>query len=153
MKEGVEKVNKIDTYWHQYCEMEGLSNIRYTEAFQFGAKADWLASLVVAGTKTATCSSFPLYELEGEPLPKVGDYQIVLNSQDEPVAIIKTYSIEVYPFNEVPVDFALAEGEGSYEEWKEAHIAFFGRILPEYELTFTEEMLTVCDRFEKVYPK
>lgn len=146
-------MNKIDTYWQQYCEMEGLSNIRYKEAFQFGEKADWLASLVVAGTKTATCSSFPLYELEGEALPKVGDYQIVLNSQDEPVAIIKTYSIEVYPFNEVPVDFALAEGEGSYEEWKEAHIAFFGRILPEYELTFTEEMLTVCDRFEKVYPK
>ena len=47
-------MNKIDTYWQQYCEMEGLSNIRYTEAFQFGEKADWLASLVVAGTKTVS---------------------------------------------------------------------------------------------------
>ncbi|MER1956662.1 MAG: ASCH domain-containing protein [Solibacillus sp.] len=146
-------MNKIETYWQQFCELEGLQDLRYTEAFQFGEKADWLASLVVEGTKTATCSSFPLYELEGEPLPKVGDYQIVLNSKDEPVAIIKTYSIEIYPFNEVPVDFALAEGEGTYDEWKDAHITFFGRILPEYQMEFTEDMLTVCDRFEKVFPK
>ena len=82
-------MNNIEAYWQQFCELEGLQHIRYTEAFQFGEKADWLASLVIAGTKTATCSSFPLYELEKEPLPKVGDYQIVLNSKDEPVAIIK----------------------------------------------------------------
>ena len=123
-------MNKIEAYWQHFCEIEGFQNIRYTEAFQFGEKADWLASLVVEGTKTATCSSYPLYEIEGEPLPKVGDYQIVLNSRDEPVAIIKSYSIEIYPFNEVPVDFALAEGEGTYEEWKKAHIEFFGHILP-----------------------
>lgn len=146
-------MNKIEQYWQQFCALEGLQNIRFTEAFQFGEKADWLASLVVGGTKTATCSSHPLYEIEGEALPAVGDYQIVLNSHDEPVAIIKSTSIEIYPFNEVPVDFALAEGEGTYEEWKEAHIAFFGRLLPDYNLQFTEEMLTVCDRFEKVYPK
>lgn len=146
-------MNNIEQYWQQFCEIEGLKNIRYTEAFQFGEKADWLASLVVEGTKTATCSSYPLYELEGEALPAVGNYQIVLNSHDQPVAIIKSTAIDIYPFNEVPVEFALAEGEGTYEQWKEAHIAFFGRILPEYNLQFTEEMLTVCDRFEKVFPK
>ena len=146
-------MNKTEAYWQHFCEKEGLSNIRYTEAFQFGEKADWLASLVVDGTKTATCSSYPLYEIDGDALPAVGDYQIVLNSQDEPVAIIKSYSIEIYRFREVPIDFALAEGEGTYEEWKEAHVAFFSRLLQVYNLAFSEDMLTVCDRFEKVYPK
>ena len=75
-------MNKIEAFWQNYCEIEGLENIRYTEAFQFGAKADWLASLVLNETKTATCSSYPLYEIEGDPLPKVGDYQIGLNSKD-----------------------------------------------------------------------
>ncbi|MGN7476425.1 ASCH domain-containing protein [Solibacillus silvestris] len=146
-------MNKNEAYWQKFCELEGLQNIRYTEAFQFGEKADWLASLVVEGTKTATCSSYPLYEVEGEPLPKVGEYQIILNSREEPVAIIKTEKVEIYPFNEVPVDFALMEGEGTYEEWKEAHIAFFSRLLPAYNKRFSEHMLTVCERFEKVYPK
>lgn len=146
-------MNQIESFWQRYCELEGLEGVRYTEAFQFGEKADWLASLVVNGTKTATCSSYPLYEIEGDPLPKVGDHQIVLDSQNQPVAIIKSYAIDIYPFNKVPVGFALAEGEGTYDEWKKAHIAFFGRTLPQYGLVFTEDMLTVCDRFEKVYPK
>ncbi|MFL0581838.1 ASCH domain-containing protein [Solibacillus silvestris] len=146
-------MNKIEAYWQHYCDSEGMENIRYKEAFQFGEKADWLAGLVEEGTKTATCSSFPLYEREGESLPEIGDYQIVLNSQDEPVAIIQSYSVEIYPFNEVPVGFALAEGEGTYEEWKEAHVAFFNRELSAQGLEFTEEMLTVCDRFKKVFPK
>lgn len=146
-------MNQIESFWQSYCDLEGLDDVRYTEAFQFGEKADWLASLVVNGTKTATCSSYPLYEIEGVPLPKVGDYQIVLDSQNQPVAIIKSYAIYIYPFNEVPADFALAEGEGTYDEWKEAHIAFFGHTLPQYGLVFTEDMLTVCDRFEKVYPE
>ena len=150
---GVRQMNQIEAYWRYFCVSEGMKNIRYKEAFQFGEKADWLAGLVVDGTKTATCSSYPLYELEGENLPEVGDYQIVLNSLDVPVAIIQSYSIDVYPFNEVPVDFALAEGEGTYEEWKEAHVAFFSRELSEHGLEFTEEMLTVCDRFKKVFPK
>lgn len=146
-------MNQIESFWQRYCELEGLEGVRYTEAFQFGEKADWLASLVVNGTKTATCSSYPLYEIEGDPLPKVGDHQIVLDSQNQPVAIIKSYAIDIYPFNKVPVDFALSEGEGTYDEWKKAHIAFFSRTLPQYGLVFTEDMLTVCDRFEKVYPK
>lgn len=146
-------MNKIDPYWQQFCEEEALGNIQYKEAFQFGEKADWLASLVIEGIKTATCSSYPLYEIEGEALPAVGDYQIVLNSQNDPVAIIKSYSIEICPFKEVPVDFALAEGEGKYEDWKQAHISFFTGILDEYNMPFSEDMLVVCDRFEKVYPK
>lgn len=151
--EGVNQMNQIEAYWQHFCELEGMQNIRYKEAFQFGEKADWLAGLVVDGTKTATCSSYPLYELEGENLPEIGDYQIVLNSQDKPVAIIQSYSIEIYPFKKVPVDFALAEGEGTYEAWKEAHVAFFSRELSIQGLEFTEEMLTVCDCFKKVYPK
>lgn len=147
------KMIQIEAYWQAFCEEENLGSIRYKEAFQFGAHADWLAGLVVDGTKTATCSSHPLYELEGEPLPEVGDYQIVLNSQDEPVAIIQSYAIDIQPFKDVPVDFALAEGEGTYEQWKEGHLQFFGELLPAYNLAFTEEMLTVCDRFKKVYPK
>lgn len=146
-------MNQIESFWQRYCELKGLEGVRYTEAFQFGEKAEWLASLVVNGTKTATCSSYPLYEIEGDPLPKVGDHQIVLDSQNQPVAIIKSYAIDIYLFNKVPVGFALAEGEGTYDEWKKAHIAFFGRTLSQYGLVFTEDMLTVCDRFEKVYPK
>ena len=36
-----------------------------------------------ARAKTATTSSYPLYALENEPLPQVGEYNIILDGNDE----------------------------------------------------------------------
>lgn len=145
-------MNKIEQYWQKFCEEANLQDTEYKEAFQFGEKADWLAQLVVEGKKTATCSSYQLYKIENEPLPKVGDYSIVLNGENTPVAILEVESVEIYPLNEVPEDFALAEGEGTYIEWWDAHVNFFTEELKQYKLTFTPDMTAVCERFRKVYP-
>ena len=40
----------------------------------YGDAPDTLAELTRTGVKTATASSGPLYALEGEPLPEVGEY-------------------------------------------------------------------------------
>ena len=146
-------MNKVDTYWQEFCEQEGLKDVQYRDAFQFGVMADWLADLVAEGKKTATCSSYPIYEIEGEPLPQVGEYSIVLNSDDEPVAIIQETAVDIVPFNEIPEEFALAEGEGDYENWYTGHLEFFTNYLEKFNLQFDETMLTVCERFKKVYPK
>lgn len=76
------------------------------------------------GKKTATTSWYIFYEIEKEALPKAGDYSIVLNSQGEPVAIIEIQSVKVLPVNEVTEEFALAEGEGGYQYWWDAHKFF-----------------------------
>ena len=55
--------------------------------------------------------------------------------------------------NEVAEDYALAEGGGDYQFWWEAHEKFFSELLKEYDKEFSPEMLVVCERFEKVYPK
>jgi uncharacterized protein YhfF len=145
------KEQAIQAYWQQFCDENGLDNISYKEAFQFGAHPDWLASLVVDGTKTATCSSYPVYGLTKDPLPQPEEYSIVLNGNDIPVAIIQTYDVKIIPFKDIPEEFALAEGEGTYQQWKEGHIEFFSNYLVHYKLVFDENMLTVCERFEKVY--
>ena len=145
-------MNKIDCYWDEFCKKEKLEGTQYKEAFQFGEKVDWLAELVANGKKTASCSSYQLYQIEKELIPKVGEYSIVLDGQNTPVAIIEIESVEVHPLNEVPEEFALAEGEGDYMEWWEAHVNFFTELLKTYNLEFTPDMLTVCERFKKVYP-
>ena len=92
------------------------------------------------------------YELEKEAIPKAGEYYIVLNGQDEPVAVIQIQSVEVVPMNEVTEEFALAEGEGDYRFWWDAHEKFFTELLKEYDIEFSPNMLVVCERFKKVYP-
>ena len=146
-------MNKVQQYWNDFCVTNQKEETEYKDAFKFGASADWLADLVVEGKKTATTSGFVFYELENEAIPQAGEYYIVLNGQDEPVAVIQVQSVEVVPMNEVTEDFALAEGEGDYQFWWEAHEKFFNEALKEYDKEFSPEMLVVCERFEKVYPK
>lgn len=56
------------------------------------------------------------------------------------------------PMNEVPEDFAIAEGEGdrTYRYWKEAHEKFFTEALKSVGLEFSEDMMLVCERFELI---
>ncbi len=66
-------------------------------AYQFGAEADKLAALVLAGKKTAAASARDLYAAD-EPLPQVGAYGVILNGADEPVCVTYTDAVEVQPF-------------------------------------------------------
>lgn len=139
------------SYWNQFWEQDSSLQPDNVEAFQFGKDANHLAKLVTSGQKTATCSAYILYEIEQEPLPYVGQYAIVLDATDHPVAIIRTTEVTIQPMNEISEDFALAEGEGDYNEWWHAHKQFFTDLLSTYQRSFTEDMKVVCERFEVVH--
>lgn len=144
-------MNKLaQQYWNNYWGNE--EKPKSVTAWQFGNSPDYLAQLVIDGIKTATCSGHIFYELDNEVLPTTNDYSIVLNSQDEPVAIIKTTEVTITPMNEVSEEFAIAEGEGdcTYNYWKDTHIKFFTKELDELGLNFSEDMLLVCERFELI---
>ncbi|MDQ0484062.1 ASCH domain-containing protein [Guptibacillus hwajinpoensis] len=137
-------------YWdHYWKDREKPPSVT---AWQFGDDPDQLAKLVMKGIKTATCSAHIFYELDQEPLPTTQDYSIILNSQNEPVAIIKTVEVSTLPMNEVSGEFAAAEGEGdrSYEYWWNVHEAFFTSELKEVGREFSEDLLVVCERFELI---
>ena len=82
------------------------------EAWSFGGDPDGLAALVLAGKKTATASAFPLYEQEGEPLPRAGEYSVILDSRDQALCVIRTTRVFVVPFRDVDDRQAWKEGEG-----------------------------------------
>ena len=137
-------------------EMWNASGIRAEyEAWAFGDDPDTLAELVRTGVKTATASAYPFYELEGEDLPKAGEYSVILDTKDEAVCIIRTTKVYVTPYREVTAEQAWKEGEGdrSLDYWRRVHEAFFRKELEAVGLTFTEDMGVVCEEFEVVYPR
>ena len=99
------------------------------------------------GIKTATCSAYDLYEIEGEPIPEAGEYSVILDSKDEAVCIIRTTKVTVIPFNAVSEEHAFKEGEGdrSLEYWREVHESFLSRELASVRLEFNEETKVVCE--------
>lgn len=150
LKRGKTMNQTTKSYWENYWKQRGEKAPEAVTAWAFGVDADELAQLVMDGVKTATCSGLIFYEKENEPLPRVDDYSVILNSQEEPVAIIKTVDVQVMPMNEVPEEFARAEGEGdrSYRHWWQVHEIFFTQALQEIGLSFYENMMLVCERFE-----
>ena len=124
------------------------------DAWAFGALADELADLVLRGEKTATASIYDLYQINDEPIPQAGTFDVILDSQDRAVCIIEITKVSVLPFNKVSAEHAFKEGEGdkSLAYWQQVHEAFFTECLAEAGLEFSQESGVVLEEFHKVYP-
>lgn len=138
--------------WEEFITKNGLEDCEY-EAWAFGVDADILAQLVASGEKTATASAFPLYEVDGDPLPQVGEYSVILDSCDNAVCVIKTEKVTIVPFCEVTAKHAYKEGEGdkSLDYWRDVHQKVFTEWMDEAGLKFSTDMDVVCEEFSVVY--
>ena len=124
------------------------------EAWAFGEAPDRLAELVSRRIKTATCSAYDLYEAESEPIPRAGDYSVILDSKEEAVCIIRTDLVYVIGFDQVNEEHARKEGEGdrSLEYWRQVHERFLTEELASVGKSFNGNTKVVCEEFEVVYP-
>ena len=115
------------------------------DVFNFGN--DRILGYALDGSKTAT-TSWPVPDpLYWGP----GDYSVITNNAGEPVAVMITLSFQQCKFKEVEEDFALAEGEGDYEEYRKGHFWWYGQQENGHE--FNDESMVLCERFRLVYPK
>src|SRR3954468_9103423 len=80
-----------------------------------GRLRDRLTELALAGIKTTTASLAIEYEIEGAELAEVGQRDLLVDSEDRPVAIVETVSIRVLRLADVDDRHAIDEGEG-YED-------------------------------------
>lgn len=122
--------------------------------------ADRLLALVLAGTKTATCSSLWAWEHEHAAPLTPGTHAVILDGANTPRCIIETTQAPIVPYNQVTADFARAEGEHTpldlpdeqvLEHWRQGHWAYFSRTLPPLGLTPSQGMPVICERFRVIY--
>jgi uncharacterized protein YhfF len=92
-----------------------------------GPLRDQLVAAILDGTKTTTTGLAADYERDGEPLPRPGDREVVIDSAGEPVALIEIVTVRVVRIGDVDLAHALGEGEGyaSVADWRAGHEAFW----------------------------
>ena len=106
---------------------------------------DRLLERAVSGAKTAT-TSWPVPDpLYWGP----GDYSVILDGKGEPAALMHTLSFRRCKFKDVDEEFALAEAEGNYEEYRRGHVWHYGQ--GEDGHLFNDESEVLCERFEVVW--
>ncbi|CAM5218055.1 putative protein YhfF OS=Ureibacillus acetophenoni OX=614649 GN=SAMN05877842_102398 PE=4 SV=1 [Ureibacillus acetophenoni] len=149
---------KIDLFWREFLEKTGRNETTtYLEAFHFELTeklANELLQLVLDGQKKATASSLWSYEIQGNPLPKVGDLSIVTDWEGTPRCVIQTTAVTIIPFSEVTYDLCKREGEDdTLESWQRGHIRFYKSEGSSIGYEFHEDMPVVFEDFEVVYKR
>ncbi|WP_255954572.1 ASCH domain-containing protein [Streptomyces odontomachi] len=92
-----------------------------------GPLRDRLVAAILDGSKTSTTGLVVDYEHEREPLPKAGEREVVVDSDDRPVAVIEMTEVRIVPLAEVDLAHVLDEGEGhtTIAEWRTDHEHFW----------------------------
>jgi uncharacterized protein YhfF len=92
-----------------------------------GPLRDQLVAAILDGAKTTTTGLLNDYERDGEPLPRPGDREVVIDSAGEPVALIQILAVRVIRVADIDLRHALGEGEGyvSVADWRAGHEAFW----------------------------
>lgn len=114
---------------------------------------DELIALYLDGKKTAGSGLAEDYKYCNDPLPKIGNYWIVLDSQDKPKLICKTLKVEFNRFGDIPAYIAKAEGEGdcSIQYWKDVHSKIYAPHLKTWGIEDINDATVVTEFFEVVY--
>lgn len=92
-----------------------------------GDLRDKLVAAILRGEKTTTASLLEEYQRAGEPLPKIGELEVVIDSDEKPVCLIRVTDVFCEAFGNVSDDHAIAEGEGfaDAKAWQIAHREFW----------------------------
>jgi uncharacterized protein YhfF len=148
---------EITDYWNRFQKENHITS-QFVNAWSFGDNpelADELLRLVLTGRKTGTATLVIELEREGDKMPEIGEYNIILDGKGKPAAIIRTTSVEIKPFDQVEEAYAYSEGEDdrTLESWKREHWKYWTRKGQELGFTMKEDLLVICENFELVYPR
>ena len=119
-----------------------------------GPLRDLLVTAILTGAKTTTTGLVADYDHEGEPLPRPGLRQAVIDSAGQRVAVIETTAVQVIRLGDIGLAHALGEGEGyrSVAEWRAGHEQFWHSAemrgaLGDPEFTVNDDTLVVAETF------
>ena len=148
----------INTFWQEFCQAK-LLDLPQPEAWMFGdgtkEMGDELGQLVLDEKKSATCSAYELYDIRKDQLPQIGQYDIILDGDNQPIAITRVKQITLSKMTDVTPKFSKKEGEGdlSHDYWFKGHEDFFTKEYASLGLVFSTDKELVCEEFEVVFLK
>ena len=122
-----------------------------------GPLRDRLVAAVLRGEKTATSSLLLEWQLDDEPLPKVGERQKVLDSAGAPVGLIEIVSVEVIRLADADSNSGTRGRRGilDIDQWRDAHERFWSeevipRLPPGWASPLADDTEVVVERFRLV---
>lgn len=143
--------------WRKFLEVRRTDDLKEHEfnyyCFQFSRDADGLSELVKMGIKKATVNLVFSCENKNTIYPKIGDYNIILDSKDEAACVVKIIKVDKRKYTDVDEQFAILEGEGDKTllYWRKVHEEKFKKCLEEHNKKFDCNLDLYLERFKLMY--
>lgn len=114
---------------------------------------DGLIRLYLDGRKTAGSSLAADFLSAREPLPKPGNYWIILDGRRHPRLIVRTDKVVLSIFKNIPKYVARAEGEGdlSVAHWKRVHRKAYSPFIARWGIERLDDARVVTEIFTLVF--
>ena len=138
------------------AELTSLTSWGFAEP---GPLRDKLTALALAGTKTTTASLLVEMEIEGIKVPAPGTREILVDSDERPVAVVETITSRVVRLADVDDRHAIDEGEGyaNAAEFRVAHEDYWNGSIDDLRVSLDnpgfvlgDDTLIVLERFKVV---
>ena len=112
-----------------------------------GPLRDQLTALALAGAKTTTASLLADFEIEGAALPEPGQRDVLVDSSEQPVAVVETISCRVCRLADVDDQHAMDEGEGyaNAAEFRVAHESYWNSYIDQVRAKLGDPTFAVGD--------
>ena len=153
----MEKTPEVRAFWSAFRAAGGPAHDEY-DVIAFGDSpkmAGELAALVLNGPKRATAGLLRDFTVNGEAMPRVSGFVVVVDGAGKPVLVWRTAEVRVGPLFSVDEAFAWDEGEGdrTRADWLDGHTRFFERQAEREGFAFHDGIETVFERFTLVWPR
>ena len=152
-------LSKTEAFWQSYLSTLSEEEQKNAPPYVVDQFADTpeaatkVGKLVRDGVKTTTSSLVWGLEHIRQPLPKVGNIELIVNGNGEPLCIIELTEVEIKPFNAVDEQFAYEYGEGERTRsyWLRDNWQYLSRWCHEIGREPSETMPLVFQRFRVLY--
>lgn len=135
-------------------EFAGLPIIEF--AFP-GPLREQLIAAILDGSKTSTTATLIEYEVEQEELPRVGEREVVVDSEGRGVAVTEMTEVRMARLADVDLQHAVDEGEGftTVAQWRVGHEEFWHSsdmraAMKDPEFTVDDATMLVLQRFKVI---
>src|ERR1019366_3378874 len=95
---------RTEAFWNAFCRHEGVNHARHevTSFKTWPDVAKRLTAMVLAGRMRSTAGPIHCFgDEQGEPVPAVGEYAVLLDVEERPRLIWRTTGVEIAPFSSV----------------------------------------------------
>lgn len=151
----VKRENSAREMWQAFtADKEELRDYPY-KLWKFSDEGEYrknIISRILDGEVRGESYSTDFFDANSQPLPKVGQYNVICDMNRQAYAIVKTSDVTAVSYGDVNEKLARLEGYGTVSQWKRFNENKYKSLCDRMDIIFSKDLPLIFEEFEVVYP-